>query len=396
MPGDDIRFYGTTGPGGGFDGDAESNPANFLGRFRSSTLLHEFQSALTSNQAAETRHIIIDTSRIGDGANVHALKWLLMSTGTNALSAARIMAFDDATGLFKLDRQLGPGNALATHQYTVFPRNNVFPDVTEAQAAAGDLRFRCIAMRNEHGAIFTNFRVFFVDLMTSGVEFASITQAENPTGNLFISRDDGVTDILDSLGQRFANPSLPGEDGFRSSSTWHTAFADAQAVFPSGLTVPLDIGLNFSVGIWLRRTMPAAIRFRNSVAFMLIAISDVGGSSPDPLAGGVIISYDIEGSTPVPTLTVDRPVHIAGGARLNGSVLTPSGVPIVDRPVRFAIEAGDEGTIVTSNDPTTDFETTDEDGEAVGTFKSTSNPAFEGALSTIQMIVGAGDEVGNP
>lgn len=395
MPGDDIRFYGTTGPGGTFDGDAESNPANFLGRFRSSTLLHEFQSALTANQDVRARHIIVDSSRIGDGADVHALKWLLMSTGTNALSAARIMAFDDATGTFKLDRRLGPGNALATHEYTVFPRNNVFPNVTAQQARDGDTRFRCIVMRNEHGAIFTNFRVFFVDLMTSGAEFASITQAENPTGSLFISRDDGVTDILDNLGQRFANPSLPGEDGFRSSSTWHTALADAQAVFPSGITVPLDIGLNFSVGIWLRRTIPSAVRFRRSVAFMLIAISDVGGSSPDPLAGGVIISYDIEGATPVPTLTVDRPVHILGGARLNGLVLA-DGAPVANRPVRFAVRAGDQGIVVTDNDPTTDFDTTNQDGEAFATFKSPSNPAFEGDLTHPQMIVGAGDEVGNP
>ena len=395
MPGDDIRFYGTTGPGGTFDGDAESNPDNYLGRFRSSTLLHELQSSLTVGQNTQSRHIIVDSARIGDGADAHVFKWVLMSTGTNALSAGRVMAFDDATGTFKLDRRLGPGNALFGHQYTLFPRNNVFPNVSEAQAAAGDTRFRCIAMRNEHGFTFTNFRVFFVDLMTSGIEFASINQAETPLGGPFISRADGVTDVLNSLGQRFPNPSLPLEDQFRSSSTWWRALADSQAVLPStGLA--LDVGNLFAVGIWLRRTMPAAIRFRRSIAFMLIAISDVGGSSPDPLAGGVIISFDIEGETPVPTLTVDRPVHIAGGARLNGSVLTPSGVPIVNRPVRFAVKPGDEGIIVTSNDPTTDFETTDENGEAVGTFKSTSNPAFEGDLTHPQMIVGAGDEVGNP
>lgn len=395
MPGDDIRFYGTTGPGGTFDGDAESNPANFLGRFRSSTLLHEFQSALTSTQTNETRHIIVDTSRIGDGADVHALKWLLMSTGTNALSAARIMAFDDATGTFKLDRRLGPGNALATHEYTVFPRNNVFPDVTPAQAAAGDLRFRCIAMRNEHGAIFTNFRVFFVPLMTSGVEFASITQAENPTGSLFISRDDGVTDILDSLGQRFTNPSLPAEDGFRSSSTWWSALADAQAVFPVSGVVPLDVGLNFSVGIWLRRTIPSAVRFRRSIAFMLIAISDVGGSSPDPLAGAVIISFDIEGLTPTATLTVDRFLHIEGGARLLGNVQA-DGAPLVGRPVRFAVRPGDQGVIVTEDDPAPGYDVTDENGDVFATFFSPTNPAFEGDLTHPQLIVGDGEEVGNP
>ena len=394
MPGDDIRFYGTTGTGGTFDGDAESNPDNYLGRFRSSTLLHEFQSALTATQTTQTRHIVVDSSRIGDGADVHALKWLLMSTGTNALSAARIMAFDTATGTFKLDRRLGPGNALATHQYTVFPRNNVFPNVSAAQAAAGDERFRCIAMRNEHGFPFTNFRVFFVDLMTSGAEFASITQAETPLGSAFISRDDGVTDVLDSLGQRAVNPTFPFEDGFRSSSTWWRALSDAQAVFPStGLA--LDVGNTFSVGIWLRRTMPAAIRFRRSIAFMLIAISDVGGSSPDPLAGAVIISFDVEGATPVATLTVDRPVHILGGARLNGLVLA-DGAPVANRPVRFAVRSGDEGIVITDNDPTTDFDTTNEDGEAFATFKSPSNPAFEGDLTHPQMIVGAGDEVGNP
>ena len=394
MPGDDIRFYGTTGTGGTFDGDAESNPDNYLGRFRSSTLLHEFQSSLTAGQNTQSRHIVVDSSRIGDGADVHALKWLLMSTGTNALSAARIMAFDTAPGTFKLDRRLGPGNALFGHQYTVFPRNNVFPNVTAQQARDGDERFRCIARRNEHGFTFTNFRVFFVDLMTSGVEFASITQAETPLGGPFISRDDGVTDVLDSLGQRAVNPTFPLEDQFRSSSTWWRALADAQAVFPStGLA--LDVGNTFSVGIWLRRTMPAAIRFRRSIAFMLIAISDVGGSSPDPLAGAVIISFDVEGATPVATLTVDRPVHILGGARLNGLVLA-DGAPVANRPVRFAVRSGDEGIVITDNDPTTDFDTTNEDGEAFATFKSPSNPAFEGDLTHPQMIVGAGDEVGNP
>ncbi len=395
MPGDDIRFYGTTGPAGTFDGDAESDPDEYLGRFRSSTLLHEFQSSLTANQTTQTRHIVVDSARIGDGADVHALKWLLMATGTNALSAARIMAFDTATGTFKLDRRLGPGNAIFGHEYTVFPRNNVCPDVTPAQAAAGDTRFRCIVMRNEHGAIFTNFRVYFVPLMTSGVEFASITQAENPTGTSFISRDDDVTDILDSLGQRFTNPSLPLEDQFRSSSTWWRALADAQAVFPVSPVVPLDIGLNFSVGIWLRRTIPSGMRFRRSVAFMLIAISDVGGSSPDPLAGAALLSFDIEGLAPTPTLTVDRFVSISGGARLLGNVQA-NGSPLVDRPVKFQVKPGDQGVIVAADDPAPGYDRTDANGDVFATFFAPTNPAFEGDLSHPQLIVGDGEEVGNP
>ena len=128
---------------------------------------------------------------------------------------------------------------------------------------------------------------------------------------------------------------------------------------------------------------------------MLVAISDVGGSSPDPLAGAVIISFDIEGASPVASVTVDRPLHILGGARLNGLV-TADGAPVANRPVRFAVPLGEQGTIITDNDPTTDFDTTNEDGEAFATFKSPSNPAFEGDLVHPRMIVGAGDEVGNP
>ncbi len=394
MPGDDIRFYGTTGVGGGFDGDAESNPDNFLGRFRSSTLLHEFQSALTANQVTSRRHVVVDSSRIGDGADVHALKWLLMQTGINALSAARIMAFDDATGTFKLDRRLGPGNALATHDYAVFAPNNVFPDVTEAQAAAGDTRFRCIAMRNEHGFNFTNFRCFFLPIGTSGIEFERIHQSELPLGAGFISRDDGVTDIVDALGQRFANPSLPGEDGFRRSSAWQRPFDSTVASLPSN-GVPLIVGNNFSVGIWLRRTIPAAVRFRRSIAMMIVAVSDVGGSSPDPLAGACILSFDILGDPPDATLQADRFVHIGGGARVEGKVLV-AGEPVVNRPVRFDVRAGDQGTIATDNEPLVGFALTDADGAAFATFKAPTNPAFEGDPSHPQMIVGAGEEVGNP
>jgi hypothetical protein len=69
---------------------------------------------------------------------------------------------------------------------------------------------------------------------------------------------------------------------------------------------------------------------------------------------------------------------------------------VVNRPVRFDIKAGDQGVIVTQNDPTTDYATTDANGDAFATFFAPTNPAFEGDLSHPQLIVGAGDEVGDP
>ena len=388
MPGNDLVFYGTTGTGGGFDGDAQSDPTMYLGRFRSSTRLDEFQSTLTVSQAAlpRARNILIDATRIGDGADAHALKWMLIQTGPAALFASRIMAFDDATGRFKLENRT-PAAAVAGDDYAVFDVNNVWPDVTVPQAAAGEERFRCISFRNQHGAGITNVKVYFQAIGLNGSGMSRLHQVASPLLQPFIQRADDVTDVLNSFGQR--DP-LGGPDNFLGSGGWinpHTrAIAD---------TVATSVMNNESVAIWMRRTIPPGLRFRRSVAIMVIAESDTGGSDPDPLAGACILPYNIDGLTPVADLTLDRIIHIGGGARMNGLV-TVNGTPLADRPVRFGLRPTDEGTIITDDDPAPDFDTTDDQGRAFGTFKSTENPAFEGVDTHPQLIVGAGGEVGDP
>lgn len=388
MPGNDLLFYGTTGTGGGFDGDAQSDPSLFLGRFRSSTRLDEFQSTVTVNQATfpRARNVLIDATRIGDGADVHALKWLLIQTGPAALFASRIMAFDTATGRFQLENRT-PAVVAAGDDYAVFARNNVWPDVTTAQAAAGDELFRCISFRNEHGAPITNTKVFFEAVQSSGFDFARLHQVQAPPLQPFIERADGVTDILDVFGQR--DP-LGGPDNFIGSGGWIKP-----QTRPIADTIATSIPDNSSIGIWLRRTIPSGRRFRVSVAIMVLAVTDVGGSDPDPLAGAAILPFDIDGVSPVATIEVDRFVHIAGGARLKGTAIA-SGSPLVGKTVRFDVRAGDQGTIITANNPAAGLDVTDELGEADATFKSPTNPAFEGDLTHPQFIVGDGGEVGDP
>lgn len=388
MPGNNLLFYGTTGTGGGFDGDAQSDPSLYLGRFRSSTRLDDFQSTITVSQGIlpRARTVLIDSTRIGDGADVHALKWLLMQTGPSALFASRIMAFDTATGRFLLERRT-PAAVLSGDDYAVFDRNNVWPNVTVNQAADGDEQFRCISFRNEHGVGITNTKVYFVAVGLSGFELARLHQTQAPPLQPFIERADGVTDVLDQFGQR--DP-MGGPDNFLGSGGWLKP-----PTRPIADTIATSIPDTSSIGVWMRRTIPAGVRFRNSVAIMIIAETDVGGSDPDPLAGAAIMPFDIDGLTATAALSIDRPIHIAGGARLNGQAFA-NGAPIVDRAVRFGIRAGDEGTIITTNNPTTDFEVTDDEGKASGTFKSTENPAFEGATTHPQFIVGAGGEVGDP
>lgn len=387
MPGNDLVFYGTTGTGGGFDGDAQSDPSLYLGRFRSSTRLDEFQSTLTSNQGARDRHTVIDTTRIGDGDDAHELKWLLFQTGPAAIFASRIMSFDSATGEFKLEERT-PSAAVIGDDYAVFARNNVWPDVSIAEARDGDEKFRCISFRNQHGVDIDDVSIYFEALNLDGSEFARIQQDQSPPLQPFIERSDGVTDILDSFGQR--DPA-GGPDNFVGSGGWQSP-----ATLAMSDTSTLLIGNNFSIAIWMRRLLPALLlERRRSVAIKIVVETSTTGSDPDPLVGACILAFDVLGEDPTVDLEVDRFVHIDGGARLKATV-EDSGGPVPDADVNFDVRSGDEGTIATDGDPDVGFDETNEEGCAFATFLSPSDPIFEGDLTHPQAIVGAGDEVGDP
>ncbi len=387
MPGNNLVFYGTTGPGGGADGGSQPDRSLWLGRFRAAQTLHELQSTLTSAQGARDRHIVVDTVRIGDGAQVHRLKWLVMLTGPAALSAARIESFETTTGAFKLDRRLGATAAIGD-DYAVFDRGNVFPDITPAQGRNGDERFRCIFLRNEHGVAITNVTIHFSAVSLDGQQFARFHQGGSPAVQPFLQRSDGITDLFDAFGQR--DPA-GGPDNFADSGGWVQTLGAAAADVTVG-----SIANNAGVAIWLRRTLlPAQFRLRRSVAIQVVAITDISGSDPDPLVGSAIVAFDMLADQPAPVLVVDRVPRIPGGARLEG-VVTAGGDPLVDRAVRFAVKAGDVGTIVAINDPDDDFVTTDDDGDADATFLSPLDPGEVGSISHPQLIVGHGDEVGDP
>lgn len=389
MPGDDLVFYGTTGPSGIADGNPNTpDPADWLGRYRAPNTLYSLQSTLTANQTNEGRHLVVDSARIGDGEDAHVFKWLLMQTGANAKAAARIMAFDDATGAYKLDRALEPGNAAIADIYQLFTPGNVYEDVTAAQAVAGDVRYRCIVCRNQHGAAIANVVFYFKDLgALSGSEFHRFHQYS--TSANFLQRSDDQTDLFDALGLR---DDEGFGDGFALTSGWNNPFGYG--------TVNMRIIPSFPFlqnrAIWLRRTIPAgAIRFRRSVAIQIVIESTTAGSDPDPLLGGAIIAFDIEGASVEAVLEADRYVHVQGGARMEGTVLADA-LALESRPVRFDIRAGDLGTIFTDDDPLADYDVTDEDGQAFATLIAPTSPAAAGETSFVQLIVGAGDEVANP
>lgn len=390
MPGDDLVFYGTTGPSGVSSGDSQPDATQWLGRFRASQRLDELESTLTANQADESRHVFVDSARIGDGFEAHQLKWIAIQTGPAALSAARVMSFNDATGVFKLDRRLS-ASAQSGDVYRLFAPNNVWPDV-EAQAAQdGEVRYRCVVLQNGHGNI-TNAnlkRIYLAPLDMGGLDFARFHQGST-IGSPFLQRDDDQTDLFTFTGTR--DP-LGGPDNFDGSGPWLAPYSlDAADVDVRGNSTWV---LNQDCAIWLRRTIRAGSLLRRSVAVQVIFETDLSGSDPDPLSASAIMVYDVLGDEITGSIERDRYTHVLGGGRLTGRALV-SGAALVDRPVQWGIRLGDEGTIHTDDAPVAGFDTTDEAGEVQATYRSPSDLGLVGDEVGLRLIIGAGEEVGNP
>lgn len=392
MAGNNLVFYGTTGSSGVADGNSQPDPSQWLGNYRASQRLDEIESTITANQTTNGRHVFVDSNRVGDGVQAHALKWIAFQTGVMAPSAARVVSFDDATGTFVLDRRLEGGTGASTGDvYRIFAKNNVWPDVTAAQALAGDERFRCIAVRNEHGTILNSFqrRVIFRPLSLGSLDFALIAQTFS-IGSPFLLREDDETDVVNETG--YPDP-LGGPNRFERTSTWVNPFAIATAYTDIGDTASWT--LNQHAAIWLRRRIPALSRLRRSVAVQVMVATDVTTSDPNPLSGSAVMAYDIVGGALTGSISRDRYTHVGGGGRMTGQILA-DGVAAPSRYARWFLRQGDFGSLFTDDDPVVDFDTSDAEGQVQSTFVSPEAEAQEGETTEIRLSIGAGEEVANP
>lgn len=385
MPGQNLLFYGTTGLAGTLEGQSQPDPALWLGDWRASQTLHSLQSTLTASQTAASRHYVTDASQIGAGVQAHRMKWLVMVTGPAALSAARVAAFDTATGVMKLDRPL-PTAAASGNVYRLFSRGNVWPDVTAAQAATGESRYRCICFRNEHGASLSDLRIYFRDLSAGGPDFHRFHQSA--ANQPFLARSSDQVDLFDSLGQ---HDPAGGTDNFGNAGGWQNPFGYTVAD-----TNVATLANNSSIAIWLRRVIPPASQFRRSVAVQLIVESSTTGSDPSPLAASALMAYDVaaDAAPLVGDIAPDRFVHVEGGARLRGRV-SRAGAPVAARAVRWALRSGDPGGIHTDDEPLAGLATTDAAGDVFATYRA-PGAEFEGAVAKARLLIGAGEEVGDP
>jgi hypothetical protein len=386
--GNNLRFYGTTL---GSSGTAQTDTTQWLGHHRSSTRLEQFQSTATASQTDRDRHILVDSSRIGDGADAHVFKWVLVLTGPGSLGAGRVMSFDSATGTYVLDRRLASANVASGNFYALFQPNAVFPAVTDAQSIAGETRFRGIFMLNETSGTITVVRYHFVQLEGLGDGTRALSRLHQTTDTApFMRITNEFTDVLGPSGSRVLGDA---SDGFAGSGGWEYPYSRDTA-HPEDASLPFGGGGGGGHGIFLRRVVPALSRARKSVAYLLIVSSSTTGQDPSPLTGGAIIAWDVNAADPTLTFTPDRFTQLRGGARYTLHA-ERAGVSDPGLVARFEVDPG-LGTIHTENDPTTLHDTTDANGDAHVTHRASAATVDEGDPEDVRAIVTTGTEEANP
>lgn len=350
------------------EGTAQPDPNASLGGNRSSTAIHEIQSTLTSAQTDARK--MVDTARIGDGIDAHVGKWILFMTGTAAVHASEILAFDDATGEFLLVSGT-PSLAASADTYRIYDVNAFWDDLDAGESASGVTQYRLLYLHNETGFSVTSPETKLALLDGAGIEFA-LAQWDG-TGD-----KQGITVIPDEETE-------PDLDELEASSNTVPRFEQPVGL-NSQLQVPRLQPASYSnsaaVPIWLRRVGGQGRLTKPRVVLQVIHKFASTGGDPDPLVTSGLIIFGLTGLTPQASLTRDRAIRVGGGARYVVALTAQeSGLPIVGEQVAFQQTAG-PGSLDLSSDPD-DFRT-DEDGTVFASHVASTNEGDEGQTVTVE------------
>lgn len=379
MNGDSLEWRLSTGTASGLD--TASTPAASLGGYRSSTRLDSFESTVTTTQGTTDRHIVLDTARSGDSAQQHRGKYLAAVTGAaaDALFVARIVDFQvvGGAGSFQLDRP-APAAFTSGDYYRVTDAATLFENVSVAEAASGIEDWKFLFFHNATGLTLTGVQFYVIPINPSGctLEIKAAALAD-PTLNVTIA--NRFTSPLNEWGQ--VDPDASGD--WNETHPLFDPLTPALAIPPSAMTCNNTL----AIGLLAKRTIPAGIVKRKSVAFHLVAVTTNAGNDPDPLVSMQPVVWDVDGLDDSVAFERDRWVYINGGARMKATVTDTNGDPVEGRAVEFS-KVG-LGTIV---DEGSDFQT-DSDGEVLTTYLATTDPAEEGNTVTLRASIGSGDEV---
>lgn len=352
------------------EGTAQPDPSASLGGNRSSTVVYDVQSTLTSNQVDARR--VVDTARIGDGVDAHVGKWMLFMTGAAALHASPVTAFDTATGEFLL-RDGTPSLASSGDTYRLHDANEFWDDLDGTDSALGNQHYRLLYLHNETGSSLTTRRVSMRFLHPSGVDFlvAEWDGTADQQGITVIADEETAPDLteLQATPANFQVPRFerPVPDG---------TFLEV----PRGGTRGHAIGA--AIPVWLTRIVGSSRAESDPVVLQLIHEYANTGGDPDPLVTSMLIVFSVGGLTRNIAFSRDRKLRVGGGARYTVRVTAQeSGLPVGGEDVDFDQTAG-PGTLSFPSDPLD--RRTDSNGESFASYASSTDEADEGQTVTVR------------
>jgi hypothetical protein len=298
--------------------------------------------------------------------------WITVVTGAAAPFVAKITA--EAAGVLTLDRQL-PALTAANDWIRISKAENIFPDATLAQASAGVVDHRMIYMYTEEGGAEGNMKYWI-----EAVE-------PNPARIEIMASDVGAgSSTLKKLADGEDNPFTPFEAvDFSGGGFNNTIWGDGEKIgvrYSSGTAAPLfdygNLGANWVVPIWLRRTIPVGSTGGKCVfALFVRSDADPGTPDPDPFITGFVFEFLVPELTYTSSITIDRTVFINGGARVTGTVVNQFGAPAIGLNAWIVVDSG-PGSI--ESDVTA---RTDENGQITATYTAPTTLSTDAVLKII-------------
>lgn len=329
-------------------GAANTDPAESFHDIISGTSIHEFQSTLSLTQTAGS--IFLDFTRVGDGVDAHAGKFVLFVGGAANLSASRIVRFDNANGKFTLENPTA-AMAQAGEYYRVFDLHSLFHELSAAQCASGHTDYRLVYVRNNSANGGTSVS-FYLDRLNPFVGWASC-----------------AFEVMARRPANWPEGTLADEETKQSLSAPH-AFSDASTFDDINrqprTAPPVDLAATQFRGCYIERVTGANAR-RNSNAVALL-VHEFTDDAAQQIKTGCLIPFGLVGFTPEITVSRDRgptlipaqvnqpyqsAIYVGGGARYTAEVKAQeTGLVVPELEVGWQ-ETGD-GSLYIPETPLTD------------------------------------------
>lgn len=131
------------------------------------------------------------------------------------------------------------------------PLNNMFDDVSGDESDAGDVEYRCIFVRNDHGSL----------TLQNPVLWIQSTTPSSDTVMAIAVADEGVANTVETIANEGTAPSGPSFSSPTSKG--------------AGIALP-DIAAGAAIGIWVRRTVTSSAAAANNDVFTLRVEGETG------------------------------------------------------------------------------------------------------------------------